>query len=79
MILGCLWAMKRRSQNAATDGPIDQRRRRRVLVIALGVVIVASLLASAVLTRTSPEAAYFFALHPRLGARPGRDRGDRVP
>ncbi|NGN93772.1 acyltransferase [Nocardioides sp. KC13] len=55
VILGCLWALRRRSENAEPD----QRRRRRVLVIALGVGIVASLLASAVLTRTSPEAAYF--------------------
>lgn len=61
MILGCLWAIKRRSEKAAPDGSAtpDPRGRRRVLVIALGVVIVASLLASAVLTRTSPEAAYF--------------------
>ncbi|MFE6649520.1 acyltransferase family protein, partial [Nocardioides sp. NPDC057772] len=55
VILGCLWALRRRSENAEPD----QRRRRRVLVIALGVGIVASLLVSAVLTRTSPEAAYF--------------------
>lgn len=61
VILGCLWAVRRRSRRATTgdDGGNDQRRRRRVLVVALGVVIVASLLASAVLTRTSPEAAYF--------------------
>ena len=55
VIMGCLWAMRRRSEDAEPD----QRRRRRVLVIALGVGIVASLLVSAVLTRTSPEAAYF--------------------
>ncbi|EGD44542.1 acyltransferase 3 [Nocardioidaceae bacterium Broad-1] len=55
VILGCLWVLKRRSEHAEPD----PRGRRRVLVIALGVVIVASLLASAVLTRTSPEAAYF--------------------
>ncbi|MGY0385705.1 acyltransferase family protein [Nocardioides sp. WG-D5] len=55
VILGCLWVLKRRSVHAEPD----PRGRRRVLVIALGVVIVASLLASAVLTRTSPEAAYF--------------------
>ena len=55
VILGCLWVLKRRSEHAEPD-PCG---RRRVLVIALGVVIVASLLASAVLTRTSPEAAYF--------------------
>ncbi|WP_176883542.1 acyltransferase family protein [Nocardioides sp. YR527] len=61
MILGCLWAMRRRGRSTTTEGTAkpDQRRRRRVLVIALGAVIVASLLASAVLTRTSPEAAYF--------------------
>ncbi|MEU0316811.1 acyltransferase family protein [Nocardioides sp. NPDC006273] len=58
VILGCLWAMKRRAGADELD-PRDQRARRRVLVIALGVGIVASLLASAVLTRTSPEAAYF--------------------
>ncbi|OIJ28724.1 acyltransferase family protein [Nocardioides luteus] len=55
VILGCLWAMRRRSANAEPD----HRGRRRVLVVALGVGIVASLLVSAVLTRTSPEAAYF--------------------
>lgn len=58
VILGCLWAMKRRAGADELD-PRNQRARRRVLVIALGVGIVASLLASAVLTRTSPEAAYF--------------------
>ncbi|GGU32296.1 acyltransferase [Nocardioides albus] len=58
VILGCLWAMRRRAGRKELDDR-DQRTRRRVLVMALGVVIVASLLASAVLTRTSPEAAYF--------------------
>ncbi|MEI7057071.1 acyltransferase family protein [Nocardioides sp. CCNWLW239] len=61
VILGCLWVLRRRSRNATAEGSdtTDHRGRRRVLVIALGIGIVASLLASAVLTRTSPEAAYF--------------------
>src|SRR5690606_27443804 len=66
VILGCVWAIRKRRQ-AAAETPagspegLDRLdlRRRRALVIALGLVIVASLLASAVLTRTSPEAAYF--------------------
>jgi peptidoglycan/LPS O-acetylase OafA/YrhL len=61
VILACLWALRRRSRTATAEGSDkpDHRGRRRALVIALGVGIVASLLASAVLTRTSPEAAYF--------------------
>ncbi|MGH3352665.1 MAG: acyltransferase family protein [Nocardioides sp.] len=60
VILGCLWAMRRRRASASADGAARfDNRGRRMLIIALGVVIVASLVASAVLTRTSPEAAYF--------------------
>ncbi|GGR40372.1 peptidoglycan/LPS O-acetylase OafA/YrhL [Nocardioides luteus] len=65
VILGCVWAIRKRRQAAETTSGSPEGldrldlRRRRALVIALGVVIVASLLASAVLTRTSPEAAYF--------------------
>ncbi|TQL68344.1 peptidoglycan/LPS O-acetylase OafA/YrhL [Nocardioides albertanoniae] len=63
VILGCLWAMRRWKSAHAAEGPESadrlDHRGRRVLIIALGVGIVASLLASAVLTRTSPEAAYF--------------------